>query len=369
MRKKSFKLLSVILSIAILMTSLPLSVFAFSDTEDDIDTVTSEKEIFELVNLRTATTKQFKLEDGTYYLAQYDTDVHYLDDEGAWQDINNTLAESGNEISTADARIKFAKKTNGSNELFTIHTENRKLSLALNGSNKKVKAQITNNSSVEEDIPELQKMTDLKNISASVKYEDVLEGTDIEYVIKGSNVKENIIVKEKAESYTYEFTLSLNNLVAEMDGKGDIVISDSSSGEKVYIIPAAFMYDSAGAESESVTMTLVPLGNGKYTLTITPSAEWMNANERVYPITIDPPLYNFTSSSVLDTKVSTAYPNNVYATNTTLNVGTSWRSYWKMTSLPTLPSSAYIIDAEMRLYSITSEYVSGYVGAYEVYSD
>lgn len=77
-------------------------------------------------------------------VAQYDTAVHYMDETGMWKDIDNTLSISGSEISTANAKIKFAKKTNGSNEIFTLHNGNQKLSLSLNGANKKVKGKITN---------------------------------------------------------------------------------------------------------------------------------------------------------------------------------------------------------------------------------
>ena len=115
MKKQFFKFFAVIMSIAILITSLPLTAFSFDfsseTTESNVtsteDAQEKEKDIIELTEKRTADTKYFRLEDGSYYVAQYDTDVHYLDDNGTWKNIDNTLTESGSEISTKNAKIKF----------------------------------------------------------------------------------------------------------------------------------------------------------------------------------------------------------------------------------------------------------------------
>ena len=43
-------------------------------------------------------------------------------------------------------------------------------------------------------------------------YENVEENTDIEYKLQGNNVKENILVKERAEEYKYRFALNTQGL-------------------------------------------------------------------------------------------------------------------------------------------------------------
>ena len=134
------KALAIFLSVILVLMSLPLSVFAdglqnlFEKPEVELP---FEKEIFEIKEERTGNTKTFKLEDGSFYIAQYDSDIHYLDETGVWQDIDNTLATSGNEISTKNAKIKFVKKTNGSDKIFTLHNGNQKLTLSLIGAHKK----------------------------------------------------------------------------------------------------------------------------------------------------------------------------------------------------------------------------------------
>ncbi|MBR2635128.1 MAG: hypothetical protein IKD31_06070, partial [Clostridia bacterium] len=364
------KLISLCLAITIAVASLPMAAFALALKEEKLiyspdalfeNIPSSEKEqkreIVELAELRSATDKYFRLEDGSIYLAHYGTDVHYLDEEGLWQDFDNRLSVSGNEIATATARIKLAKKIGGNGELFTLHDGNRKLSLSLLGANKKVEGIITNHKTeLGEDATKLQKMTALDHVSSSVLYPDILENADLEYVICGSDIKENIIVKAKGGEYTYSFTLSLNNLVAALNEKGEVIVSDSSTGEGIYVIPAPVMWDADGVFSESVTTELFDNGNGKYTLTLTASADWMNDENRAYPVTIDPPIYTATSEEA-------------YLSESVLSLASEGKSHWKMSSLPQIPASAYITKAEFSLPAEALQGLSGALAVYEVLGD
>ena len=110
MKKASMKLLSVFLAILMVMFSFPMTVFAElvrENTEEE-----GNRGIIELEELRESSTKYFLLEDGSIMAAQYNGAVHYKDENGDWQNIDNTLTVSGSEISTPNAKVKFAKKDN-----------------------------------------------------------------------------------------------------------------------------------------------------------------------------------------------------------------------------------------------------------------
>lgn len=373
MKKFSIRFIASLLSVLLVVMSLPVSAFAIVLSSDSSppaeDEINHNRDIVEIIDMRTATDKYFRLDDGSYYVAHYNSDIHYLDDNGVWQDIDNSLAVNGSEITTSNAKIKLAKKTTGNGEIFTIHDGNRKLSLALNGANKKIDGIITNNETeFDDDTTQLQKMTTLDKISASVRYNDILENVDLEYIIKGANIKENIIVKERSSNYSYSFTLSLNNLVATLNERNEVIISDSSTSEVVYFIPTPIMWDANGVYSDDIAVTLTDNNNGKYTLTLTADSDWMNATERAYPITIDPPIYTSSSSSVLDLDFTTT-SSSPSVSSTSLYVSSTWRAYWKLTTLPTLPASAYITNAEFTLECFTSDVLQGYVAVYDVLSD
>ena len=347
-KKSSIQALSVFLSFLMIFYLIPASVFAMDNSEDNTSKasneayITEEESVFELEDLREESVKHFRLDDGSIMAVQYGNAVHRADESGVWQDIDNRLFMGLNDISTFDARVKFAKKTTGNETLFTLHDGNMKIALSLNGANKKVYGQVTNHSD-DTDATQLQKMMNLEKLSANILYANILDGVDLEYIVQSNNIKENIIVKEHADEYVYNFTLKLNNLTASMDASGQILLADSDSNI-CYTIPAGVMIDADGEASRAVAYTLTDLGNGSYTLTITADAAWINADGRVFPVTIDPPIYANYDSPVTEVVVNKS-SQNYNMQNAELFAGGGYRSYWKLDTLPNIPTSAKVVNA------------------------
>ncbi len=203
----SVKTLAIFLSVLMIFYLIPATAYASLFEATDAQSVVSEPaeytgEIFEDISRREENVKHFRLADGTYMAAQYDTAVHTLDENGEWQDIDNTLSESGSEYSTSNARIKFAKKITGNESIFTLHENNRKITLSLDGAIKKTTGVATNTETeFDETATTLQKMMTLDKLSSRIIYEDILDGVDLEYIVVSNNVKENIIVKEQKDVY------------------------------------------------------------------------------------------------------------------------------------------------------------------------
>ena len=348
------RILSLVLSFLLIFYLVPISVFA--EAIEDASTINVESieedqsktspEIYEVVELREANVKHFHLEDGTYVAAHYNAPVHYLDENGVYQDIDNALSESsGGVYGNANSRIKFSKKITGNESLFTLHDGNTKITFSLSGAKKGTKGVVTNNEDADGDT-ELQKLQNLEKLSSSIIYEDILEGVDIQYIVRSLNVKENIIVKEKKESYSFSFEMKLNNLTAELLETGDIEIYEGDILK--YTIPAPVVFDSNGvyAPEGMANYTLADNGNGKYTLTIDASSEWMNDSSRVFPVTIDP-VINTSQYWIDDTYIDSNNPNVSYVESATLEVSSSKTAYWKTNYINSLPNSAYIIDARV----------------------
>ena len=70
----------------------------------------------EILSLREESSKQFLMSDGTISLVQYETDVHYQDSQGEWQEIDNSLSEeedsSGYSTKAGKVKFKFSKNPN-----------------------------------------------------------------------------------------------------------------------------------------------------------------------------------------------------------------------------------------------------------------
>ncbi len=272
---KKIRIISMVLTLFMIFQIVPLSAYA----EASIPNASSDailasgritKDIYEVKELREESVKHFRLEDGSYVAAAYDVPVHYLDNDGEWHDIDNRLFSLGSEYGTSNSRIKFTKKTTGNETLFTLHENDTKITMGLVGTEKKIEGKITSDHSTDEkEETKLGKLMNLENLSSSIIYENIMDGVDLEYVVDSLNVKENIIVKERLNSYSFTFTITLNNLDAELASDGSVIITHTENGSAAYTIPRPFVYDSEGnvAAPELAVYALTDLGNGKYELT------------------------------------------------------------------------------------------------------
>ena len=373
------KLISLVLSILILFYAIPGVVYA--ETIDALSGIGAGSEkagnteqpaadfkipLYEAEELREENVKHFKLSDGSYVAAQYNYPVHYDDGSGKLLDINNALNEaSGGVYANENARIKFAKKITGNSSLFTLHDGSTKLTMSLNGAKKGTKGAVTNGEDNKE-TTELQKMMNLENLSSNIVYADILDGVDVEYELHSLNIKENIIVKERKSEYIYSFELSLNGLTAALSDLGDVELTDEKTGEIKYVIPAPVIFDANGqyASSGVGAYTLSGGGNGKYTLTVTVASEWMNSSDRAFPVTVDPTI-SAPSVYMVDLSISSINPDSVSLSNARLYVSSTDIAFLKIPSLPSLPSSAYVMNAEITMTTAVNTY-TGYVLLYDV---
>ena len=60
-----------------------------------------------------------------------------------------------------------------------------------------------------------------------------MKNIDIEYVMNGNDIKENIIVRSKQERYEYKFALTLEGLTPILDNNV-IFLTDTETGEVRY---------------------------------------------------------------------------------------------------------------------------------------
>lgn len=159
-----------------------------------------------------ANVKHFRMSDGTFTAASYDAPVHYNED-GEWKDIDNTLSETTDiEDNTAiyenadnTLKVKFAKKSNSKN-ILKLQQDEYKLAFSLLGDvNKHVECERTN-------IKDDGDIATLENIESRVCYKNIFDGADIEHIVTGQKVKENIIINKNLKSYEFKYEIKSNGL-------------------------------------------------------------------------------------------------------------------------------------------------------------
>lgn len=313
----------MVLCLLLLLQIIPMSVYAISAnyliTEENksnyssnISQESAEPEILceDISKRDSKNIKYFKMSDGTTKAIVYRENVHYMDNNKMWQEINNDLVESpvdpseelynfdGLETKHNSVKFKFAKNSN-QNNLFSIKKGKYLLSFKLMTDHND-KNPIFSSSITKEKIEETKNKFIVSNIKQKVTYKNILSNTNFEYIVDGENLKENIIIKKKQQDYHYSFMISTKGLCIKVNDN-NLCEYDKDTNKQIFILPKPFMYDSNGKMSFSVEYKVINKGNDKYKVTIIPNKEWMNDSSRKFPVIIDPAVWTEQSKSAIDT--------------------------------------------------------------------
>ncbi len=377
-----------------------LPVLAKQESQDE--TYKTKKIIAEDVDKRTSNEKHYILEDGTRVVAIYPSNVHYQED-GKFIDIDNTLEtktdteetlklseeilkteEKANKVEETSSATQYLKKkvaqtnekmretkvyenkansyatkfTNKTKDynLGSITSDNSTLTWRLVNANstegQKIQNPAQNKAKTGITIDELE----INQIASSIEYEEILDNVDVSYNITPEQIKEAVVLKNKeAIKNEFIFEYQTNDLEMKLTENNDIIVYQEKEDNIKFVIKAPFMYDNKLEFSDSIDIKLEKQ-EGKYRLTLVPDEKWLLAEERVYPVTIDPTI----QTSLYIEDINDTYIYKTDANNTTkhnahiLRVGNgagsgnSMRSLIKF-SLPTLNSGDQVIAAELSL--------------------
>ena len=366
-----FRITSILLCFVMLFVFMTQSILAEAGEllgGNDTEAVPDEHKVEpayvlgEMTDDRTPNTKTFRLSDGSFVLADYAEPVHFENQDGKWTDYDNTLKYIeddefvGYENTASDVLMRFAEAANDKG-LVSLQSGKYAIGMLLKDAVLGGKTEITNTAEAPEG-NDIDSATTLTKYSSGVKYEDILADTDIQYVLNGGNLKENIIVKERTGEYVYTFDLALEGLVAALAEDGSVLLNDDETGEAVFVIPAGYMYDANYECSDNVYYSIEEK-DGVLTLTVIADAEWMEDEERAFPVTIDPSIYAgaYQTPQVSDTTAVENHPDDVNGSDEFLRVGSTSatkknRTFVKLNTLPALPDASVIVDATLNLRQV-----------------
>lgn len=407
MKKHSIKAFSLLLVMCMLISALP-NVAPVSAVEAGeiptfpiTETTTGPEETFaaigstpssdlsiiqEEVSLRKEYEKHFLMSDGSYQVALYNEPIHQLKD-GEWVEIDNTLALQTAVDGTAQYRtangladVSFAQSYG--EQLVSMQKDEHSISWGVQAvssdstmsatasteSLQPVQAELvpadTSSLSADE-----QKAFAVKSSSA-IRYHDALrEDVDLEYIVLPSRIKENIILQSPQDISYYVVTVYTENLSAQLLENRRIEFYDSSD-EVVFTMSSPYMYDSAAELSENITVEMTSKGDGCYLIKMTPDAQWLNDQDRVYPVVIDPELSaDTTQQNIIDNYVlegSGVQNNNLDRLYIGVKSGYKARAYIQYATMPTLPSGATITAASMTVQILSGTSTANNASAYMV---
>lgn len=284
----------------------------------------------EINELRTEKSKTFLNEDGTYTTQIAETPIHYKDKEkNEWLPIKNTLKSNDQEVFNNEHAFKVSmdKKHSANSDLIEVKEDDYSIGLnpVQEGESKNTLLGNTTNGSV---------------TNNKVTYKGIFPDAELTYSLGNDRVKEEIKINKKPngnKAVSYSFSLNLGNLDYRQETDGSISLLNPKTGVTEYKIDKPFMYDSYKPEGyaqvngvntypeEALSYDVhyeMKKKNGKLYIDVIPSTEWLNQNNRVYPVIIDPTIVKFQPTYKLaDTNIRSAFPKQTGATDTTLGVG------------------------------------------------
>lgn len=412
---KSSKTLSYILILALLVTALPANIYAsaaVSPSKGQSSAFDSSnhpqlnknvgKIIGELTEKREANVKHFLKDDNTIEAAIYPYPVHYKEN-GQWKDMDNSLVEeedgetSGSKVlanKNNDFHVKIAKDSTA-NKLVRINKGKYEIAwnmdrikssssvvttpddMQINAAAEQVAdtklaaSNLRSSDSRKKTLVENERKKILPKTVTKVDFADISPSTDLQYIIESSQVKENIVLKQKVDNPQMNFNLSTKNLIPVYNKDNSIIFYDAADTQKAVMqMMKPIMFDANGSYSEAIELRLDKTEAG-YKLTISPDTQWLNASERVYPVTIDPPIEtSLEPKDIYDTDVqgNRPYENSYNYDRFRVGKGSisgTTRSFLRF-KMPPLASSDMVINATMGLALYTTNTATRQINAHKV---
>ena len=342
-----------------------------SPPEDEENTAEQQQTgniVAELTEKRDATTKYFKLDDGSFIAAQYEMPVHYEGENGQFVDYDNRLEEIPAEAAAAtfadlpdedlpseenqiaassndgnasvsegemtqtseetvadeaestaedateyknkksDLDIRFSKKSK-ENNMVKLGKGQSKISWGFAGTNK---SQMRIEDASQETLSGNDAFMSLPNLTQTVTYPEAYAGVDLQYIVSSVGIKENIILKNAQAKRSYSVEYRMKGLTPVQVDEKTIALRDKN-GADVYTLTAPMMTDAAGAMSTDITLTLTEAKNNKFTVQLSVDEEWIADSARVFPVVIDPDIQTSQSwGKVQSSYVDSATPGTAY---------------------------------------------------------
>ena len=297
MNKIVNKIITLLLTVTIFLSSMNIEVFAYSNRGNTklnkLTTPTlimNEEDIPEDIELKEPETfNDVEDIDGDVVLVEEDSVTYqtgekdfttvvggapsvYEDDSGNLQEIDNTLVESNDTFENASNSYSLQlPKEISEGKGIVVEKDGYSIELIPTEGN-------FSNSVVKDN---------------AVLYNEVFPGIDYQYTALGNSIKEDIILNRQVDKNEFSFEIKTSLNIEERDG----LIYLSNGENDVFSLSAPLMKDASGEICFGVELSL-DSKEGKHIAKIIANREWLEAPERVYPIKIDPSTISLNGNQV-----------------------------------------------------------------------
>ncbi|MBC2116167.1 DNRLRE domain-containing protein [Listeria booriae] len=292
--------------IALVVSTLPAFEPRAEEVKGDVvptPKTTVQAKPVELVEERTENEIVYDNQNGTF-TKQIFTEPVNVKEDGEWERVSNDLVTTEDNVIEAErTEIKAS---------FLPKMEDGKYSVFGEG-NEAIAFRFESAEGEKE-------LTAVKDVESSVdgnevRFKDVLPNTDLRNLHFNTSVKEDIVVNEYNGFNMYNFRLDTKLKVEQLED-GSITFTNRK-GKVVFELPKPVMSDSnvdeksgIAASSDAVEFKLEALTSTAYALQVVADADWLKAEDREYPVYIDPSVQ---LKKVTDAHIASAYPTTNYS--------------------------------------------------------
>ena len=184
---------------------------------------------------------------------------------------NFTLSEENNRLVSKEAqsfKASFAKNISDA-KLLTITKDNNEISLSLVNKKRSFK-----------------RFVNYECNNNDMLYKNIEDGVDLKYSCIEEGIKESLIINNKQDNYDFDFTLDIKDLSPKFNEETN-TLELQKDGETIYTILSPYMIDANNKRSDDCYYE-ISVDESVLTLSLRVNADWVNDNERVFPVIIDP---------------------------------------------------------------------------------
>lgn len=334
----------------------------------------------EIVSKRGEYEKVFDLGNGRRQAIMFAAPVHYKDEDGNWQEIDNTMetATDSNGRSVIrnrcnDIRMEFDKHRSAAR----ISHKGRSLSWRLLNS-ADVSPKVISGSDLRQkhfertgmrtslDTPLEKRMNRGHKMNVELDYVNARPGLSVRYSVNGVRMKEDLIL-ENANAASEAAILLPDDYEYSVDENMCVLVCDKTSHEIIFRFDTPVTTD-ANRNETTAAVTLEPCDEG-VVMRYTVDAQFLN--NAAYPVTIDPVVITPTQRAVVeDTYIYEKYPTRNFSSVYLMRSGTLDGYYsiamLRFRQLPKLSASDTVINAQLRVTADAHGNSSEYMGCFPI---
>lgn len=372
---RRIKVFMMVLLISLILVSSSIPALASDTTVKDTMNIDQIETYPEVPEKRTEYAKAYKTSEDTITYIVDSQKIHFKNEKGIWQDVNNDIIPYTGEIYD----YGYVNKANDYIMMFGM--KDGKASSRISKDKYSVEFIMHSDESI--NLSKLNKLellgTDneylnkINNQNNSIIYKNALDNSDLVYTVNGDRLKEDIVLYSKPNFSTISYSLKCTNLEFKKSTKEYIgydedtgaetksikemgIFYDPETGDEIFLFQDLFMMDSANHYCGDLKWDYIKDGN-EYFITLYLDKEFLDSNYVKYPVIIDPTVSG--PSVTFDTYASKLNPSTNYYLLDYLRTGCDApygvrRTFINWT-LPIINEERYPITyAEIQLYKHSS---------------